>query len=203
MQNFKESHEVLLNKCKNLIFLSNEIKTNGIIEIYKPKIDFFLFLCKTIISQQISDKVAASIWKKLCVNLSNKKKISLLKNSNDLIYKIDNIGISKRKVGYIVNLFHHVKKNKIFFDELSVKEDSEIRDELIRIKGIGEWTIDIFLIFFLMRPNIFPEKDLIINKVSLKICEMEKSQINFKKDFSPHLSLLSLHFWKMSQRILK
>ena len=203
MQNFKKNHEVLLTKCKDFIFLSNEIKANGIIEIHKPKIDFFFFLCKTIISQQISDKVATSIWKKLCENLSNKKNINSLKNSNDFIYKIKNIGISKRKVGYIINLFRHVKKNKFFFDELSVKKDSEIRNELIEIKGIGEWSIDIFLIFFLIRPNIFPEKDLIINKVSLKICEMENLKINFNITFSPYLSLLSLHFWKMSQRILK
>ena len=58
------------------------------------------------------------------------------------------------------------------------------------------------LIFFLMRLNVFPENDLIIEKVKRKICSLENEEINFTEIFSPHLSILSLHMWKMSKRIL-
>ena len=78
--NYREIHESLILKSSNFKELKNQILINGI-PLSKPKIDFFSYIIKTIISQQISDKVANSIWKKFGENFeknTNNKKIKML-----------------------------------------------------------------------------------------------------------------------------
>ena len=64
--NYKTIHESLISKSSNYSELKKQIYENGIIRLSKPKIDFFSYVVKTIISQQISDNVADSIWQKFC-----------------------------------------------------------------------------------------------------------------------------------------
>jgi len=64
--NYDDIHQSLILKSSKFKELKNQIFMNGVIRIPKPKIDFFAFMVKTIISQQISDKAANSIWKKFC-----------------------------------------------------------------------------------------------------------------------------------------
>ena len=98
MLDFKKIHNELLYKSKNLRFLNSEIIQNGILEIEKPRMDFFFFMTKTIISQQISDAVSKSIWKKFCNKIPEEsRKISFFKSEKILISMIHDIGISKKK----------------------------------------------------------------------------------------------------------
>ena len=96
--NYDEIHQSLILKSTKFSELKNQIFLNGIIRLSKPKIDFFHYVVKTIISQQISDKVANSIWKKFCKyfdrNMPHFKKI---KDISTLELKLKNIGISKKK----------------------------------------------------------------------------------------------------------
>ena len=68
---FKKIHQEILNKSSKFRIVKNEIEKNGIIKIQKSRLDLFSFITKTIISQQISDKVAQSLWKKFCFFFKN------------------------------------------------------------------------------------------------------------------------------------
>ena len=198
--NFKKVHQELLKKSSEYSVISNEIKKNGIIKIQKSKLDLFTFITKTIISQQISDKVAQSLWKKFCFFLKTE-----YPNKNDITNKyqlnsaLGNIGVTQKKKSYIRN-FYDSKEN--LFNDLESQSEEKIRNTLIKFSGIGNWTCDMVLIFYFKRMNIFPTSDLIIKKTTEKLCILENKKIDFIKSFSPYLSIFSLHLWKMSKRIL-
>ena len=201
--NYNEIHNLILSKCKSLPKIYEQIEINGKIALKKTELDLFSFLVKTIISQQISNKISDIIWKKLCNNLySNNLNIANFKNLKFLIKNLKKINISKRKTSYICSIYESIKNNEIELNAIYKMENDEIRNFLERFKGIGPWTCDMILIFFLNRLNVFPKDDLIIKKM-MQIFELkEGKKINFYSIFSPHMSILSLHFWKMSERVL-
>ena len=80
--NFEKIHQEILKKSSKFKIVKNEIEKNGIIKIQKSKLDLFSFITKTIISQQISDKVAQSLWKKFCFFLKTE-----YPNKNDITNK--------------------------------------------------------------------------------------------------------------------
>ena len=96
--NFKKIHQEILRKSSKYKIIKREIEKNGIMKIKKSKLDLFTFITKTIISQQISDKVAQSLWKKYCLFFKTE-----YPNKNNIINKsllndaLENIGISQKK----------------------------------------------------------------------------------------------------------
>ena len=199
--NFKKIHQEVLGKSSKYNIIKREIEKNGIIKIPKSKLDLFTFITKTIISQQISDKVAQSLWKKFCLffktDFPNK---NIIINKRLLNNALENIGISQKKKNYIKAFYNDSKKNLI--DKLESQDEEKIRTSLIKFSGIGNWTCDMVLIFYLKRTNIFPTSDLVIKKTTKKLCILENKKIDFTNSFSPYLSIFSLHLWKMSKRIL-
>ena len=199
--NFKKIHQEILKKSSKYNIIKNEIKKNGIIKIQKSRLDLFTFITKTIISQQISDKAAQSLWKKFCLFFKTEHP-----NQNNIINKrllnnaLESVGISEKKKSYIRAFYNNSKKNLI--EKLEFQDDEKIRTSLIKFSGIGNWTCDMVLIFYLNRTNIFPTSDLIIKKTTEKLCTLENKRIDFTNSFSPYLSFFSLHLWKMSKRIL-
>ncbi|MBD23172.1 MAG: hypothetical protein CL572_05875 [Alphaproteobacteria bacterium] len=202
--NYKDIHKLLILKSSNYNELKNQIFENGIISLSKPKIDFFSYVVKTIISQQISDTVANSIWINFCKyfekNIPKFEKIKNLEWLEDTA--LENIGISQKKKEYIIHFYQSITSKSLNFNLLKNNDEDEFKSRLTKIKGIGNWTCDMILIFFFLRLNIFPKNDLIIEKVKKKLCAIEHKQIDFNKIYSPHLSILSIHMWKMSKRIL-
>ena len=198
--NFKKIHQEILKKSSKFSIIKNEIEKNGLIKIQKSRLDLFSFITKTIISQQISDKVAQSLWKKFCYFLKNE-----YPNKSDItnIYQLNsalrNIGISQKKKSYI-KAFYNSKENLL--NKLESQSEEKIRNSLTKFSGIGNWTCDMVLIFYLNRMNVFPISDLIIKKTTEKLCILEDKKIDFIKSFSPYLSVFSLHLWKMSERLI-
>ena len=127
--NFKKIHQEILKKSSKFSIIKNEIEKNGLIKIQKSKLDLFSFITKTIISQQISDKVAQSLWKKFCFFFRTK-----YPNKNDITNKyqlnsaIRNIGISQKKKSYI-KAFYDSKENTL--DELESQREEKIRNRII------------------------------------------------------------------------
>ena len=198
--NFKKIHQEILKKSSKFSIIKSEIEKNGLIKIQKSRLDLFSFITKTIISQQISDKAAQSLWKKFCYFFKNK-----YPNKSDItnIYQLNNalrnIGISQKKKSYI-KAFYNSKESLL--NELESQSEDKIRNSLIKFSGIGNWTCDMVLIFYLNRMNIFPISDLIIKKTTEKLCILEDKKIDFINSFSPYLSVFSLHLWKMSKRVI-
>ena len=201
---YKEIHKSLLLKSSNFYELKKQISNNGLISLSKPKMDFFSYVVKTIISQQISNSLANSIWKKFCSYFEkNEPKLEKIEHIDCLKFSLENLGISKKKKEYILNFYKTIMLGSINFNLLKVKDENEFKKQLINLKGIGNWSCDMILIFFLRRTNIFPKNDLIIEKVKKKLCLIEKRKINFSKIYSPYLSILSLHMRKMYERIFQ
>lgn len=154
--------------------------------------DYAKAISDLIIEQQISFKAAITI----------KKKFNLLLTNNDNLLdipdeKIRLIGISSRKVEYIKNVYKFFESNEHDFQKLTDDETIKI---LCKIKGIGSWTAEMFLIFILFRQDIFSKKDLaLIN--SIKINYGIKDLTNKKLDklilsWKPYNTIASLLLWK-------
>ena len=196
-------HRQILSKGRLYPFIKKEIMHNGIIKIEDSNLDLFSFLLKIIISQQISDKASKTIWGKLCTECKTKfLSISNFPSIRFLDRILNKVNVASYKKKYIFELFKSILKKKIDVNRLIKMDEDEIRNNIQKHKGMGPWTCDMFLIFYLKKINVFPKKDLIIRKMILKLEEEEGTKINYIKNFSPFLSIFSLHLWKMSKRVL-
>ena len=153
-----------------------------------------LALAYLIIEQQVSFKAAITIKKrfiKKVVGLSNDEIIEL--KDKDL----QSIGISFRKATYIRNVFKYFKDCR--FDFINAA-NQEVINELTKIKGIGAWSSEMFLMFVLMRINIFSKGDLALMnsiKINYKIDIKDQSIVNsLVESWSPYKSVASLLLWK-------
>ena len=196
-------HDFLIEKSRKFQFIKNEIRNNGVLKITKQNIDLFSFMVKTIIAQQISNEVAEILWERLCSQLEkNPISIKSFKNVSYLKRILIKTKISKSKINCILDLYIAILKKEIDDHMLLKKTEDEINSSLIEYKGIGQWTCNMILIFFYEKLNIFPQNDLVIKKTLRKLNLLEKKKINFQENYSPYLSIFSLHLWKMSKRIL-
>lgn len=119
--------------------------------------DAFVTLARSIVGQQISVKAAQTVWNRFAA-LPEK-----MTPANVLRLKIDDMraaGLSARKVEYVVDLALHFENGTLHITHWDTMSDDEIIAELIAIRGIGRWTAEMFLIFYLMRPNVLPLDDV-------------------------------------------
>ena len=158
----------------------------------------FHALINSIIGQQISVSAANSIKKKLFVL---KKNITPRTIKNIKKNDLRKCGLSKQKILYINNIADFFLLNKEFINKLDKVNDLEIREKLIQIKGIGNWTVDMFLIFTLGSSNIFPSGDLGFVKAISKHYKKdlpisEKFLSKLFKRWSPYSSIATWYLWR-------
>ena len=118
----------------------------------------FFSLCRTIIGQQISTKAADSIWSKF--EKKCKKKIN-----PDVVTKLNSAtlkkaGLSRQKISYLKNVAMSFKNKTFNVEKLKNMDDEKAIEYITRLKGLGVWSAQMFLIFNLNRPDIFPVKDI-------------------------------------------
>lgn len=195
-------HDFILSRTKPYKFFHKQIKKNGVIEIENTDLDLFSFFSKTIISQQISFAVADKIWNDFQNKVDRFDFKGLSDKNKKVIKLLSELKISDRKKDTILRVNDLILKKELSHDHLNSLSETMLKKKLVRIKGVGPWTSDMMLIFFFKKLNVFPENDLVINKVKAKIEYIENCRINFADLFKPFLSILSLHFWKLSKRIL-
>ena len=119
--------------------------------------DPFMTLTRAIVGQQISVKAADAVWGRLMQACPRLNPMQVLKLEQE---DLSGCGLSKRKCEYIRDLALHFRDGKIHVKSWEDMEDEAIITELTDIRGIGRWTAEMFLIFNLMRPNVFPLDDL-------------------------------------------
>ena len=111
--------------------------------------------------------------------------------------EIQSVGVSHRKVQYIKNIYQFFQNNNIDFNKMS---NQDVISSLTQIKGIGEWTAQMFLIFNLFRPNIFSPKDLaLINsiKINYQYNNLDKKDLEkLIKKWAPYNSIACLLLWE-------
>ena len=162
--------------------------------------DYFNALSKSIIYQQLSGKAARTIYNRFLGLFDNN-----LPLPQDVI-KIDiptlrSIGISQQKSKYIKGLADYFSNggSKINFDALS---DIKVGNELIQLKGIGQWTVDMFLMFTLHRTDILPVADLGIQKgikilFNMKSLPSKKYMIQKSKPWQPYRTVACWYLWRI------
>lgn len=148
-------------------------------------------LCNLIIEQQISFKAAITIKKKFHDLISNKSNKQILKLENSTIQKV---GVSFKKVEYMKNVLSFFTENHLDLENL---DENEIEKKLIKIKGIGKWTIEMFLMFVVLKPDIFSFGDLaLINSIKKNYGISDKNEVSkLTLSWSPYRTVASLLLW--------
>lgn len=184
--------------------LSRRDKTLGkIIGSYKGEMmilrgDAFFTLARSITGQQISVKAADSVWKKL-QKAVGKMTPEVVANTDAAILRA--CGLSTRKVLYMHALANHFLENKKRIKSWPSRSDDEIIKELTSIHGIGRWTAEMFMMFHLGRPDIFPLADLGLLKAIYRHYnkgeKMTKAEvIAIGERWRPYRSLGTWYMWR-------
>ena len=165
--------------------------------------DYFQSLLRSIVFQQLSGKAAQTIYERF-VNLipktSNHCPNEVLKLDKDEMRKA---GLSFQKINYVRNLADYFENNSFQKNNVERMTDEEISKELIQIKGIGQWTVDMFLMFTLSRADILPFKDLGIQKGIMKILNMKnlpskKEMENCSRKWRPYRTIACWYLWRIA-----
>ena len=162
------------------------------------KSDPFLTLARSIVGQQISVKAAQSVWDKLIF------KIGII--HPEVIYKshtntLKSAGLSRKKVMYLKNLANAFINKNIKIKLWRNMSDDEIIQDLTKIKGIGRWTAEMFLIFNLCRADILPLDDIGVIKGVCKIYNLEypinrEELIKIGNKWKPYRSVATWYLWR-------
>ncbi len=175
-------------------------------KIGKPKLrrtpNAFQSLVRAIIYQQLSGKAAAAIHAKFLVAVphhSYPKPRAVLQAKTSRLRKA---GLSKQKIGYVRDLSKKFESGYINPKLFPSMEDEEIRAHLVAVKGIGRWTADMFLMFSLNRPDVFPTGDLGIQKGIKKLFRLSrlpnpKRMEKLAAPWRPYRTLASWYLWRM------
>ena len=158
----------------------------------------FTTLARSITGQQISVTAAESMWKKLEEKIGNVSPDSISRLN---INSFRALGFSKRKVEYIKDLSTKFLDGTMDFSNWETKDDEELVEILTRNRGVGRWTAEMFLIFYMIRPNVFPlgdlglQKAISINYSGGKPNSIRKLQI-LKKQWCPWCSVATWYLWR-------
>lgn len=157
---------------------------------------YFEDLVDAICSQQLSGKAAKTIFGRVKTSLTKITPENIISKSDQ---ELRDCGLSWQKVSYVKDLAMKVKEGKLHINNLNKFSDEDVVKELIAVKGIGRWTAEMFLMFSLARPDIFPVDDLGINKAIYKIEKKETSKedkLKFSERWRPYRTVASWYLWR-------
>lgn len=176
----------IISKCK---FVKIELAEN-----------YFIALVKSIIGQQLSNKVANVIFGRLYALCNNNisPEIILELQADDL----RGLGLSYSKINYIKNLSEAVLDKKVIFEDIENMENDNIIKILTSVKGIGQWTAEMFLIFVLGREDVFSCGDGGLQRAIATMYNIEykltKKVVNEISDvWKPYRTYASLYLWDL------
>ena len=162
------------------------------------KSDPFYTLARSIVGQQISVQAAQAVWNKYEKKI---KKVNPKNTINLHFMTLRSCGLSRQKISYLRHLSLSFIKNEINPGKWNKFQDEEIINELIKIKGIGRWTAEMYLIFNLCRPDVFPADDLglikgICNCYNIKYPITKDRAIKMSEKWKPYRSVATWYFWR-------
>ena len=191
-----KAFEFLYKKSLDKSFdnLANHIKKVGLLKITVSKKDFVNHLAKIIVGQQLSVQSAAAIWKRTKIIL---KKNKYKKINTNLNMSFKKAGLSRQKIEYLNGIIYNKDLQDISKKELKKMSPEEYYDFLIKIKGIGPWSIEMSRIFFVGDPDVFSILDLGLKNAHLKMFTIDSYNESFYRDFSPYRSYMCLYMWRV------
>jgi len=160
--------------------------------------DAFMTLARSIVGQQISVQAAESVWQKLLESIGALGPATIVRMDPS---KLRACGLSSKKSAYLIDLAEHFLDGSLEIERWSEHDDEQLIAELTRIKGIGRWTAEMVLIFFMMRPNILPVDDIGLQRaMSLHynngkpLSKLKMRQIS--NDWQPWRTVATWYLWR-------
>ena len=196
-----------MNIDKGLKHLKQADKKMGrlIAEFEKPEfkkdLNYFEALVRAIVYQQLSGKAAATIYKRF-KNLFIKNKypspIMVMERSHE---ELRSVGLSNQKASYVHNIANAFYTGTVPKD-IDIIDDNEVIECLTTIKGVGPWTAEMFLMFTLNRPDVFPVTDLGIQKGFQLFFQLDKlprpdQMMEKAESWRPYRTLASWYLWRI------
>lgn len=161
-----------------------------------------LYLCFSIVGQQLSTKVASVIRKRFLDLYPGKPSPEQILATP--IEVLRSIGLSAAKANYVQNVARFALEFGMEHKQLSKMNNEEIIEYLTRIKGVGRWTVEMLLMFTLGREDVFAADDLGIQQAMIRVYKLDKSdKKKFREDmlrisarWSPYRTFACLHLWQ-------
>jgi len=178
----------------------------------KAQVDRFGTLADSIVSQQISTAAARTIKNRIREAVIQRSKTQLGSTSSAqgfsaeglLLFSVEELqplGVSRQKAGYLLDLADKIKSEEIHLKQMHKRDDQQVIDELTKVRGIGTWTAQMFLIFSLARLDVLPVDDLGLKKAIKK--EYQLAQIptpnqilEIAQPWRPYATVASWYLWR-------
>ena len=161
--------------------------------------DAYGSLVRAIAGQQLSVKAARTIYDRLCGLYGGRTPTpaELIATDPD---DLRAVGLSRAKAAYLRDLAEHVEDGELDLELLPELSDEEVAAQLIQVKGLGQWTIDMFLMFHLGRPDVLPVGDLGIRKATQVAYGLRKLPdparlTRIARPWQPYRTLACLYLW--------
>jgi DNA-3-methyladenine glycosylase II len=158
----------------------------------------FMTLARAIVGQQISVKAAQSVWDRLSACVGEMTPEGVLARPRP---RLRACGLSDRKTEYIADLAQHFADGRIHLHRWPQMSDDEVVAELIEVRGIGRWTAEMFLMFNLLRPDVYPLDDLGLQK-GIRLAYFGGRKISLKRmqklgeGWRPWRSVATWYLWR-------
>lgn len=157
----------------------------------------FATLLQIILEQQVSLASAKACFDKLAAYLGEVSPAGLLASSDA---ELKAVGFSRQKTSYARHLSEAVMEGRIDLDGLYMLTDAEVKAELIKLKGVGEWTSDIYLLMALLRPDVMPKGDIALHAAYQKLTGADKRPVSdefvaMAIKWTPHRSVAARLLW--------
>jgi DNA-3-methyladenine glycosylase II len=157
-------------------------------------------LVRSIVGQQLSTKAARTIYERLTARFDGRTPTpaELLAADPE---EVRSAGLSRPKVSYLRSLAEHVESGELELDRLAELSDDEVSEQLTAVKGLGQWTADMFLIFHLDRPDVLPVGDLGVRRAVERQYDLDELPdaarlLEIGEPWRPQRSLASLYLWR-------
>ncbi|MET0925874.1 MAG: DNA-3-methyladenine glycosylase [Solirubrobacterales bacterium] len=166
----------------------------------RPAVDAYGMLLRSVIGQQLSVKAAATIYDRVLALFGGRTPPpeKLLEVEPQALR---DVGLSWRKVEYVRDLAEHVLSGELELDRLDRLSDERVIAEITAVRGFGLWSAQMFLIFFLERPDVLPTGDLGIRKAAQAAYGLDQPPSpaeleRIAEPWRPHRSLASVYLWE-------
>mgnify|MGYP003450075733 FL=1 len=175
----------------------------------KKRKNICIYLCASIMSQQLSTKVADVIYKRF-IELYNGKEPTPQQILDTPFEKLRGIGLSNAKDGHVQNVARFEKEFGMEAKKLNKMSNEEVIDYLIVIKGVGRWTIEMLLMFALGREDVFAVDDLGIQNAMISLYKLDNTDkkqlredmLRLSKKWSPYRTYACVHLWRWKDNAL-
>jgi DNA-3-methyladenine glycosylase II len=170
-------------------------------EADEPVVDLYGALLRSITGQQLSVKAAAAIYGRLIARFGDRAPTPEELLADDPEELRAAAGLSRAKTASLRSLAEHVIEGKLELDKLQALPDEEVIRELVAVKGIGEWTAHMYLMFTLHRPDLLPTgdqgiKNAIMTAYGLDAVPSPDAMTELAEPWRPHRTRACLYLWR-------